>query len=108
MASDEHFGQIVGFLIVNLEKMQLRSIDNSFFPEELALEFDDWYSALIPKYEQDLTARQAACLSALYSYIDKISGEENTPLWTQEAFVERKEWEDVRLIANLIVGSFSS
>jgi hypothetical protein len=108
MARDEHFGKIVGLLIINLEKMRSRSTDNSSFPEELALEFDDWYSALIPKFEQDLTARQVACLSALNSYLDKISGEENAPLWTQEAFVDGKEWGDVRLIANLIVESFSS
>ena len=108
MNKDEHLEKIVRLLISNLEKILSCSVGSFISPEELALEFDDWYSALIPKFERDLTARQSASLSALDSYLSKISGEENEVLWTHEAFVDSTEWRDVRLIANMIIESFSS
>jgi hypothetical protein len=94
-------------LIVNLEKLATPLPSNSFSCEELALEFDDWYSALIPTHEKELSARQTACLSALHSYFDKISGEENAVLWTQNAMINRQEWDDIRLIARMAIDSLS-
>lgn len=108
MADYEQFKAVVCYLVENLNKITSQAVNDRDFIEELVLEHDDWYTQLKIAFSNDLTLRQTACFSAFDSYIDKISGQENEELWTNEAFFERPEWKDVREIAALVILSFST
>jgi len=108
MTEDEKFKAVVGYLLENLNKIRSQAVNERDFIEELVLEQEDWYLQLKIAFSHYLTLRQTACLSAFDSYLDKISGPENEELWSNEAFFERPEWDDVRVVAALVISAFST
>jgi hypothetical protein len=71
-----------------------------FHHDELALEHYD-NSLLVPQLvELGYVSESAAqALTALDAQLDRMSGEENAALWTDEALHELCEWDKVRLLA---------
>ena len=89
-----------------LQALALRAeLQLSLFPDfvckadELALDFADWYHCATGNYPGDFTETQKRGLAELIEFLDKISGQENAHLWTDEALSSRPEWAQIRLMA---------
>ncbi|MFL0803130.1 MAG: hypothetical protein K6L81_05400 [Agarilytica sp.] len=74
--------------------------------DELALEFDDLFLLASSKVETGvLTSPQFDLLERLNSKLDEISGVDMC--WTTTAISDSKEWEEIRVLANLCLKKIS-
>ena len=75
--------------------------------DEIAIDFDNWCRwALQGADAPPLTEEQRSSLIALNSRLDRMSGEHNAELWTDEALRYNSEWDDVRNDARRILDAF--
>lgn len=72
--------------------------------DELALDFDHWSRSVRNFWE--LSDEHAACLASLNDYLDRMSGEANISLWTDEALRNDPHWEQVRHLARVALAAF--
>jgi hypothetical protein len=75
-------------------------------PDELALDFDDWYQTVFSNVQDELTQEQKSRLNSLNQVLEQMSNEANSHLWTEEALAKSAEWEQVREIAKATLESF--
>lgn len=68
-------------------------------PDELALDFDNYYSAFVGNFGEALTAAQRDHLARLDALLSAMSGQSNAALWTELAVGSHARWEEVRLAA---------
>jgi hypothetical protein len=76
-------------------------------PDELALEFDDVYSAFVSNAAVLPTEEQLLALQALDSALAAMSGPENAPLWTESAVKTHPRWVEVRSLAATVLEVFA-
>ena len=63
--------------------------------DELALDFDNWFGAVIHNPAFNLTELQRSALSAIDSKLDAMSSLKNPDLWTEEALAKDEcAWPD--------------
>lgn len=72
--------------------------------DELALDYGHWCLCLLSNDYGKLTQPQRSALTRLDNYFEKISGQVNAHLWTDEAIRTRSEWTEIReMAAELLV-----
>lgn len=72
--------------------------------DELALDFDVWYVRIYSYWE--LSVEQIASLIDLDEFLNTMSVESNSDLWTDVALSSDPRWERVRNLAKLALVSF--
>lgn len=68
-------------------------------PDELALDFDHWLTAVRGQHGLQFNARQSQVLSEIDSKLNGMSGRINAHLWTEDAVRNSPEWQQVRDLA---------
>lgn len=68
--------------------------------DELALDFDHWFTTSQGHARYALTPLALSPLVALDILLTSMSGAEQHELWTDDALVHRPEWEHVRTLAH--------
>ena len=72
--------------------------------DEMALDFDHWVQS-VPTY-WTLSKVQAAKLTALDDFLNKMSGPLHEAFWTDEALFSDPRWEEIRKLAESALVSF--
>ncbi len=90
-------------LPANRQIDRLKDFDVSF---EIADDFDIVCRWALNTTDARLTEEQRSRLAALDARLDKMSGELNADLWTDDALRSRPEWEEVRRNARTILELF--
>lgn len=87
---------------------QLESFpDGVVVADEIALDFDNWCKWALDGFDApSLTDEQRSSLAALDSRFDRMSGEHNPDLWTDDALQCRPEWDEVRDDASRVLDAF--
>ena len=65
-------------------------------PFEIADDFGNWCQWVLNAADVRLTNQQRSCLISLDTRLNRMSGEDNADLWTEDALRSRPEWEEVR------------
>jgi len=71
--------------------------------DELALDFDDGLSM---SRKEQMSSEQRAAIDTLDQLLARMSGEQNAPLWTEEALRSGPVWEEVRSAAKAVAAAF--
>lgn len=74
--------------------------------DELALDFCNGYETILNQLTPGLTTRQIQVLNALDKLLNSISGENNSPLWTDDALRTDPSWAKVRDLAQEVLAAF--
>lgn len=74
--------------------------------DELALDYDNWFVAVLSNDGQSLSEAQEQCLRELDGMLSSMSGGPHAALWTEKALRERREWEDLRRAARRSLAAF--
>jgi len=82
---------------------RLKGYDVAF---EVADDFGNWCQWVLDCGDVELTTAQRSSLAAMNGLLDKMSGERNARLWTDDALRLRPEWEEVRRRAREILDLF--
>jgi hypothetical protein len=87
---------------------QIASFPNgAAIEEEIAIDFDSYCQWALEGYQApDLSHEQRTSLLALNTRLERMSGEQNADLWTNDALRTRVEWEQVRKDARKILDVF--
>ncbi len=87
---------------------QIKSFPKSVVvADEIALDYDHWCRwALEGQNAPQLTDEQRSGLIAFDSRFERMSGERNAHLWTEDALRYRHEWNEVRQDAQTILNLF--
>jgi hypothetical protein len=75
-------------------------------PDELALEFDDLYTAYVDRLDALPTPEQLGALQALDSALTAMSGGANAELWTEAAVKHHPRWDEIRTLATAVLEQF--
>jgi hypothetical protein len=74
-------------------------------PDELALEFDDWFRvATTPELVPELTKAQCAALGAIDEQFARMS--DDPEVWSEEALAGNRDWDEVRSLACRALAEF--
>lgn len=68
-------------------------------PDELALDFDHWFTAVRGENGLWFNAKQSQMLSNIDTALSRMSGRDNARLWTEDAVRNSPEWGHVREMA---------
>lgn len=68
-------------------------------PDELALDFDHWFTAVRGENGLRFNAKQSQMLSNIDTALSRMSGRDNARLWTEDAVRHSPEWGHVREMA---------
>ena len=69
-------------------------------PDELALDFDNCYRVAKPQLISMNSKECLAAVDAIDSHLERMSGEDNAHLWTDQAVKESLEWKELRKVAS--------
>lgn len=75
--------------------------------DELALDFDNWCSAVLSNNGTDLSDQQKRLLQDLDRQLTHMSNDTNSQLWTNEAICNSSEWKQVRAHAQATLAAFA-
>lgn len=75
-------------------------------PEELALQFDDWYEFAITSVGASWSFDQRERLAALNRLLDGMSGPDEPELWTDADSLHHERWSEVRSAASAVLIAF--
>jgi hypothetical protein len=75
--------------------------------DELALDFDNFWSCAKGNDGERLTAEQTSILDAINSELDAMSGSVNAELWTDDALRENLQWAHIRELAKATLVAFN-
>ena len=64
--------------------------------DELALEYDHYFTAYRGNFSADLSASQLSALSTVHGLLGEMSGHANAVLWTEQAVISHERWAEVR------------
>ena len=90
ISSIDDFDQAVGLSVV----------------DDIALDFDNYLSAARPYLELE-NPIGLKLLNSIDEELEKVSGAENSELWTKHAFLEHEKWSRIRCFANEAVKHFN-
>ena len=90
ISSIDDFDQAVGLSVV----------------DDIALDFDNYLSAARPYLELE-NPIGLKLLNSIDEELEKVSGAENSELWTKHAFLEHEKWNRIRSFANEAVKHFN-
>ena len=83
-----------------------RKPEGSHGPDELAVEFDEAYTAYVASLDQLPSDSQLQSLQALDAAIAAMSGSANSELWTERSFRSHARWGEVRTLARAAATRF--
>ena len=75
-----------------LERMPVETVR----PDELALEFDNYFTAYRGNFGAELNASQLRALGRVDELLARMSDRSNSHLWTDEAVTSHERWAEVR------------
>jgi hypothetical protein len=82
-------------LLACAPEIQLRHFpDFVHVPDELALDFDNFRTACVGNFRFEMTAEQLSCLDSVDQSFERMKGR-----FTNDAVMNSREWQDVRLLA---------
>jgi hypothetical protein len=90
---------------------QPAEVQLSLFPDfvckadELALDFEDGLYELVG-HEAAMTPPQRVAIDALDALLSRMSGEENSAFWTEDAVRSHPAWEEIRGAARAVLVAF--
>ncbi len=84
----------------------LDSLGTGGLADELALEFDDSYQAVVAQFTHD--PQLLLDLEDLNRHLGSMSGEQHASLWQYEALRTAKEWNTTRSLARKILAQWHS
>ena len=64
--------------------------------DELALDFDNYFTAYRGNFGTELTAQQLAALEQVHQLLAQMSGPGNSSLWSDGAVITHHRWTEVR------------
>jgi hypothetical protein len=73
--------------------------------DELSLDFDNWWLCIRSR-EGLVTSQQRSLLAEIDEQLDRMSGKENSELWTEDALRENPWWEHIRDLARKTLSAF--
>jgi hypothetical protein len=82
-----------------LERMPVETVR----ADELALEFDNYFTAYRGNFGGELNASQLRALGRVHELLARMSGRRNSHLWTDEAVTSHERWAEVRNAAKLAI-----
>src|SRR5688572_17600723 len=78
---------------------QIAKLKGSDVPFEVADDAGHWIRWVLQWAETTVTDEQRSSLAELDALTDRMSGEQNAYLWTEDALRSRPEWDEVRRMA---------
>lgn len=92
---------VLNLSLPGVEQTQLlEAMGDANAVDELALALDDSFWIVHDAFSKNRLGRdELASLNRLNSYLDKMSGEENSDVWTLGSLQESSEWQEVRRLA---------
>jgi hypothetical protein len=87
------------------EALELQPEDKSC-PDHLAFNFDEQYTRYMDRMTCLPEAAQLLSLQELDSALNAISGPENSELWTNAAFINDRQWDKIRSLAENVLLEF--
>jgi hypothetical protein len=76
------------------------------WPDELALNFDQWSRVLLGDSRKDLSSEQREAILRVDELLSAMSGPANKELWTEQAVRQDPNWNRVRDLSKIALRAF--